>query len=179
MKRLLLPLVFLVFSTICALAQPSTRPQLSSDGAIEAIQARNWLIGTSVGNLGYNFKSETFQFEIMPRAGYFVSDNALLGAQTQLGLTFYDGGELFSWGITPFGRYYIPEGSRSSGRWFGEALVGLGGSSLRGSDEDAVFSFVWGLGVGYAHFVASNVALEGTLGYTSTSADIQVGNERS
>ena len=171
----LLILAFFATGLIATAQTDIPRPQVKAPVAGDAIQQGNWLIGANVGNLGYNFKSETFSFEIMPRAGYFVSDNAVIGAQTQLGLIAYDNGERFYYGLTPFVRYYFPEGARASGRWFGEALVGFAGSSLQNSDEDAIFSSVIGLRAGYAHFVARNVALEGSIGYTRTNADIDVG----
>lgn len=151
-----------------------TKPQTTAAVAYDAIQRGNWLVGAGIGSIGYNFKSETFQLVLEPRAGYFISDNIALGAQAQLGLALYDGGENFNYGLTPFVRYYFPEGASPTSRWFGEALVGFAGSSLKDSDGDAVFSSVLGLRAGYAHFVARNIAIEGTLNYTRTSADISV-----
>ncbi|MDX5438397.1 MAG: hypothetical protein LPK03_14425, partial [Pontibacter sp.] len=102
-------------------------------------------------------------------------DNAAIGTEVQLGLDIYDGGETFRYGLTPFARYYFPEGAAPTHRWFGEALAGIAGSSEEDSEGDKVFSAVLGLRAGYAHFVAQNVALEAILGYTRTSADISVG----
>lgn len=174
-------LILAFFATgVFATAQTDIpRPQVKAPVAGEAIQQGNWLLGANIGNLGYNFKSETFSFELMPRAGYFVSNNAAIGVQTQLGLIAFDNGERFYWGITPFVRYFFPEGARASGRWFGEAIAGLAGSSLEGSNEDAIFSSVLGLRAGYAHFVARNVALEASVGYTRTNADINIGTSPS
>ncbi|MFD1186841.1 hypothetical protein, partial [Pontibacter rugosus] len=152
------------------------RPQTTAPVSGDAVQAGNWIVGANVADIGMNFKSDFFTLNINPRAGYFVSDNAVIGAEAQLGLDIYDGGETFRYGATPFVRYYFPEGAAPTHRWFGEALVGIGGSSEEDSDGDAVFSSVLGLRAGYAHFVAQNVALEAILGYTRTSADISVGN---
>lgn len=176
MKRIYLVLTLFLFSTAPLLAQDLDieKPQTSAAVASDAIQQGNWLVGASVGSLGYNFKSETFQLILEPRAGYFISDNAVIGTQAQLGLTFYDGGENFSYGLTPFARYYFPEGASPTSRWFGEALAGFAGSSLKDSDGDRIFGSVLGLRAGYAHFVARNIGLEATLNYTRTSADITV-----
>lgn len=167
-----------LFTTGTLLAQDTDldiqKPQTSAAVANESIQQGNWLVGASVGSIGYNFKSETFQLILEPRAGYFISDNAAIGAQAQLGLALYDGGENFSYGLTPFARYYFPEGASPDSRWFGEALAGFAGSSLKDSDGDRIFGSVLGLRAGYAHFVARNIALEATLNYTRTSADITV-----
>lgn len=181
MKRiyLLSTLLFFLSGTLVAQDMDVTKPQTSASVANEAIQQGNWLVGASVGSIGYNFKSETFQFVIEPRAGYFVNDNAVIGAQVQLGLQIYDGGENFSYGVTPFVRYYFPEGASPTSRFFGEALAGFAGSSLKDSEGDRIFGSVLGLRAGYAHFVARNVGLEATLNYTRTSADISVGTATS
>ncbi|WP_202915976.1 hypothetical protein [Pontibacter pamirensis] len=152
------------------------RPQTTAPVAAEAIQEGNWLVGASIANIGHNFKSETFTLDVAPRAGYFISDNAVIGAQVQLGLSVYDGGENWRYGLTPFVRYYFPEGASPSSRWFGEAVVGLAGSSEEDSDGDAILSRVYGVRGGYAHFVARNVALEGTLNLIRSSANIETGN---
>lgn len=152
------------------------RPQTTAPVAGNAVQQGNWIVGANIGNIGFNFDSDFFQFDINPRAGYFVSDNAVLGTEVQLGLDIYDGGETFRYGLTPFARYYFPEGAAPTHRWFGEVLAGIAGSSEEDNEGDSVFSGVLGIRAGYAHFVAENIALEGILGYTRTSADISVGN---
>ncbi|MCC9137423.1 hypothetical protein ACFSKU_08530 [Pontibacter silvestris] len=177
MKRLLLITSFIfagVFGAIGQDLQDLPRPQSTASVAGDAIQQGNWMVGASVGNIGFNFKSDRFDIEIDPRAGYFVSDNAAIGAEVQLGFSSYDGGEDFRYGITPFARYYFPEGAAPTHRWFGEILAGIGGSSTKDSEDDSSVSAVYGLRAGYAHFVASNIALEGTLGYVRSHADIEV-----
>lgn len=176
MKRLFL-LTFFTFATLFSVQAQSDlpSPQLRAPVAADAISQGNWLLGASVGNLGYNFKSKTFSFELSPRVGYFISDNAVIGAQTQLGLIAYDEGQIFTYGLTPFVRYYFPEGARASGRFFGEAVVGFAGSSFEDSEEDAIVSSIFGLSAGYAHFVGRNVALEGTLGFIRSNANVDIG----
>lgn len=171
----------LCFVTFFATAQDEqlTRPQTTAPVAGEAVAKGNWLVGASIGNIGHNFKSETFTFDINPRAGFFISDNAAIGAQVQLGFIAYDGGEDFRYGLTPFVRYYFPEGAAPTHRWFGEAVLGFAGSSMEDSEGDAIFSAVYGVGAGYAHFVASNVALEGMLNLIRSNANIDVSNDSS
>jgi hypothetical protein len=177
MKRLFLLTIFSIATLIQVNAQTDIpTPQLRAPVASDAIAQGNWLLGASVGNIGYNFKSKFFQLEVQPKAGYFVSDNAVLGVQTLLNLQVYSGGEAFYYALTPFARYYFPEGARASGRFFGEALVGFGGSSTEDNEEDAALSHVWGLKAGYAHFVGQNVALEGTLGYVRSNATFETGH---
>ena len=176
MKNLFSITLMLLFVLFNAAAQDITKPQTTAPVAFDAIQRGNWLVGAGIGSISHNFKSETFDINIMPRAGFFISENAAIGAQAQLGLTLYDGGENFFYGATPFVRYYFPEGAGPTHRWFGEAIAGFAGSSMKDSDGDAILSSVFGLGAGYAHFVARNVALEGMLSYTRTNADISVGS---
>ncbi len=176
MKKLFLLSAFILALMFNISAQDITRPQSTAPVAYEAIQQGNWLVGAGIGSISHNFKSKNFNLNVFPRAGYFISDNAAIGAQAQLGLNFYDGGTNVYYGATPFIRYYFPEGAAPTHRWFGEAIAGLAGSSTKNSEGDALFSSVFGLSAGYAHFVASNVALEGMLSYTRTNADIAVGS---
>ncbi|MBF9255593.1 hypothetical protein I2I11_20005 [Pontibacter sp. 172403-2] len=176
MKHLFLVSACFLAFTFGAAAQDVTLPQVTSSSAFEAVQKGNWLVGAGIGSIGFNFKTDEFNIDVIPDAAYFVSDNAALGAEVQLGLTAYDDGTNFRYGITPFARYYFPEGAAPTHRWFGEARVGVAGSSTKDSDEDAAVSSVYGVGAGYAHFISSNVALEGVLRYTRSHADIDVGS---
>ncbi|WP_181307104.1 hypothetical protein [Rufibacter sp. XAAS-G3-1] len=176
MKKTLLTFSLVMAVVGSAMAQTITRPQSTAPVEASTIQQGNWLIGAGIGSIGHNFKSETFTFEIEPRAGYFISDNAAIGTQVQLAAQIFDGGEFFSYGLTPFIRYYFPEGAAPTHRWFGEALVGFAGSNLEDVEGDRFFSTVYGVRAGYAHFVATNVSLEGTLNLVRSKANIDVGS---
>ena len=176
MKHLFLVSAFFMAFTFGAAAQDIPLPQTTSATASEAVQKGNWLVGAGIGSIGFNFKTDEFNVNIVPDAGYFISDNAAIGAQVQLGLSAYNGGTIFSYGITPFARYYFPEGAAPTHRWFGEARVGLAGSSSKGNFKDSYLTSVYGVGAGYAHFVTSSVALEGILRLTRSHADIDVGS---
>ncbi|WP_210465697.1 hypothetical protein [Rufibacter roseolus] len=174
MKNYVLTL-FLVMAVVgSTMAQTVSPPQTTAPVQATAIRQGNWMIGADLASIGHNFRSETFTLDVEPRAGYFISDNAAIGAQVQLGLQLYDGGETFSYGLTPFVRYYFPEGAAPTHRWFGEALVGFAGSNLKDNEGDAFFSTVYGVRAGYAHFVATNVSLEGTLNLVRSHANIDV-----
>ncbi|MCC9165617.1 hypothetical protein [Pontibacter harenae] len=178
MKNLFLPFAIALAATFDVTAQSVRdlpRPQTTAPVSGDAIQQGNWLVGAGIANIGHNFKSETFTLDVQPRAGYFISDNAAIGAQVDLGLSIYNGGESFRYGLQPFVRYYFPEGAAPTHRWFGEARIGFAGSSDEDSDGDSAFSRVYGISAGYAHFVASNVALEGTLNLIRSSANVEVG----
>lgn len=176
MKQTILSILFSVAVIFSATAQVDiNRPQYKAPVAGEAISQGNWLLGGEIGNIGMNFKSENFYLNLTPRAAYFIGDNAAVGVQGILGLSVYDGGEMWNYGATPFIRYYFPEGARDTGRFFGEFVIGIAGSSTEDSTEDAVLSRVWGFKGGYAHFVAQNVALEGVLSYVRSNADFETG----
>jgi hypothetical protein len=174
MKKVYLLSFFLLSFGLHLFAQTIPVPQTTAATANTAVQEGNWLIGAGIGSIGQNFKSNTFSLAIEPRAGYFISDNAAIGAQVQLGLQIYKGGETFNYGLTPFIRYYFPEGAAPTHRWFGEALVGFAGSNLKDNEGDAFFSSVYGLRAGYAHFISRNVALEGTLNLTRSHANVDI-----
>ena len=174
MKNLYLLSFFMMLPGLYVSAQTVTGPQTAAPVANVAVQEGNWLVGAGIGSIGQNFRAKTFSLAIEPRAGYFISDNAAIGAQVQLGLQLYRGGETFSYGLTPFVRYYFPEGASPTHRWFGEALVGFAGSNIKDNEGDSALSSVYGVRAGYAHFITSSVALEGTLNLTRSHANIEV-----
>ena len=151
-------------------AQEVTTPQMSEEVGTKPIQKGNWMIGGSVGSAGYSFEGETFNLNVSPRAGYFISDGIAIGAELGGGLqTVKDGDNVWSYGVSPFIRYYFPEGASSTGRFFGQGSVGISGSSA-GSDSDTSFAF--GINGGYAHFITDNVALEAMVGYNYSKSDL-------
>lgn len=174
MKRFFLLSSLMIATVLGVSAQENpTRslPPISAAVAEDALQAGNWMLGGGLGSIGHNFSTGTFQLNLVPHAGFFIYDNFVLGAQVNLGLTAYEEGTNFNFGLAPFLRYYV--GQRMSGRWFGELGAGLAGSSLVGSESDNAFSGLLNLRVGYAHFVTNNVALEASTGYNFTGADLQ------
>ncbi|PVH26405.1 hypothetical protein [Sphingobacterium corticibacter] len=169
MKKVLLSGLFAVALAFGSYAQRiETVPQTSENVGMAPIQQGNWMVGGSVGSLGYSFEGKNFNIQVNPRAGYFISDGIAIGAQAALGLDAISGEDnVWNYGIAPFVRYYFPEGSSSTGRFFGHGNVGIGGSS-RGDGA----SFEAGIAGGYAHFITRNVALETTLGYNYSKANL-------
>jgi len=166
MKRLLLLSCSFLFAGFTAFAQIDTTPQMRSEVGSTPIQQGNWMVGGSLGSIGYSFEGKSFNVNINPRAGYFVSDGVAIGASLNGGLTTVDEGDnIWTYGVAPFVRYYFPEGSSSTGRFFGQGEVGIAGSSV-GKDADLAF----GLGLGYAHFITQSVALEVVAGYNYSKA---------
>ena len=173
MKNSFLCLIFVLGLLLTANAQViTTTPQTSANVGNAPIRAGNWMVGGSIGSTGYNFATKTFQFNVDPKLGYFIRDHIAIGGQGTIGLSLYKGGSTVNYGIAPFIRYYFPETATQTGRWFGEGALGINGSHQKNSEEDLPVSLMLGLRAGYAHFVAKNVAIEGTLGYTFTKADI-------
>ena len=175
MKKILTTLIAVGCVLTAAIAQDLPTPPLpatSAPVADEAISKGNWLVGGSIASTGFNFSTDTYNLLINPKAGYFAGENLAIGTELILGLTVFDGGTNFQYGITPFARYYYTQGGGPSGRIFQEMTFGIAGSSIKDNEGDEPVSLLVGIRGGYAHFVARNVAIEGILGYTYTKADI-------
>ena len=157
------------FFTVTAQVNP---PQTSADVQESSVRQGNWIVGGGIGSTGYNFSTDSYNLNVYPQAAYFVTDRVAVGAQVNLGLNAYDGGSSYNYGISPLIRYYFPEGASSRSRWFGQGTAGIGGSHVEDSNDDSPLSLILGVAAGYSHFVASHVALEGTLGYTYSKADM-------
>jgi len=139
-----------------------TTPQMSSEVGIEPIKQGNWMVGGSIGNLGYSFEAKSFNIALQPRAGYFVSDGLA---------TVKDADNEWTYGVAPFVRYYFPNAGSTTGRFFGQGDIGISGSS-KGKDV----ALAVGANVGYAHFITRTVALEATFGYNYSKANINTGS---
>ncbi|MGK6353020.1 hypothetical protein [Parapedobacter sp. DT-150] len=168
MKSVFLFSVLFSAGIFVANAQDINKPQTSESVGITPVQKGNWIVGGSLGSLGYSFEGENFNISINPRAGYFISDGVAIG----LGLvgslaTVPDDDDVWGYGVSPFVRYYFPQGSSATGRFFAQGDVGISGSSP-GSGA----SLALGANVGYAHFVTSSVALEVTAGYNYSKATV-------
>ena len=170
--------LFVLFAALAINVQAQrveTRPQSSANVGLDPIKQGNWMVGGSIGNIGYRFEGDQFNINLNPRAGYFVSDGLAVGAQASLGFTAIKGDDnIYNYGISPFVRYYFPGGASASGRFFGQGDIGIAGSKP-GKDV----SFALGANVGYAHFVSQSVALEVSAGYNYSKANVNSGNGQS
>lgn len=167
MKKIILTLAF--STSIFTLGQDITRPVSSAEVGEKPIQKGNWLVGGSIGSLGYSFEGENFNININPQAGYFISDGVALGLTTGLGLQTVKGGDnIWSYKLMPFIRYYFPEGASSTGRFFGQGELGITGAESGGTSDT---SFGFGINAGYAHFISRTVALEVTGGYNYSKSN--------
>ena len=173
MKNLLLTLALSIGCISYSSAQIETTPQASADVGMKPIKQGNWMVGGSIGNIGYGFEGKVFNISVSPRAGYFVSDGVAIGAQVNLGLkAVKDLDNEYHYGVSPFVRYYFPGGASATGRFFGQGEIGIAGSSA----GDKVGLNV-GANVGYAHFITQTVALEAMLGYNYSKANVDTGDK--
>ncbi|MBO6212720.1 hypothetical protein SAMN05421738_110108 [Algoriella xinjiangensis] len=169
MKKIILAIIAIPFSMI-AFGQDVTTPQTSANVGSTPIKEGNWLVGGSIGSLGYSFEGENFNINLSPQAGYFISDGFAVGLTTGFGLqTVKDHDNIYQYKLMPFARYYFPEGASSTGRFFGQGEVGITGAKSGGVSDT---SFGFGVNAGYAHFITRNVALEGMLGYNYSKSNL-------
>ncbi|SKB37021.1 hypothetical protein SAMN05660226_00967 [Parapedobacter luteus] len=169
MKHVLLFSALFLVGMFAASAQDINRPQTSASVGIAPVQQGNWIVGGTIGNIGYSFEGETFRIGLAPLAGYFITDGFAIGLQPSLSLRTVKGGDnIWGYGVSPFARYYFPEGASASGRFFAHGNVGIAGSS---PGDGATLDF--GANVGYAHFITTSVALEVSAGYNYSKATVE------
>lgn len=170
MKKLVLMAAMILGGYGMLNAQEISTPQTSAHVGDTPIKEGNWLMGGSIGSTGYSFEGKAFEFNLAPKAGYFISDGVAIGLELNGGLIARkDTKPVWKYGLMPFARYYFPEGASSTGRFFGEGKIGLSGEAYDGYDAT---SFAFGINAGYAHFITESVALEGTVGYNYSKANV-------
>lgn len=171
MKKVLLSLMLVALATT-SFAQDIKTPSTSADVGSEPIKKGNWIVGGSIGSLGYSFEGENFNINFNPQAGYFISDGVAVGLKTGVGFQTVKGGKnVWNYEVSPFARYYFPEGASSTGRFFGQGSVGVSGTGATATSKSQT-SFAFGINAGYAHFVSRSVALEGSLGYNYSKSNL-------
>lgn len=142
----------------------------------------NYLIGGTIGSIGGTFQGggSEFNFNLSPKAAWFVQDRLAIGGQVGLGLrSIKDGGTTVSYSIGPLARYYFTKSEVGElvkkTTFFAEANAGLGGRNVS-SGGGSTNGFEAGIGPGLAYFVTENVALEAlaklnlTTGFGSSAA---------
>lgn len=139
---------------------------------------------------------KTFEFDFMPKVGYFMSDDFAIGLGFGLGTSkttspkeiTYSGEEEITkqntWAIAPFARYYFARTGELS--FFGEATFGFGGGkseySVGGVTEDGPKISMIGFGIAPAisYNLSERFAIEasfGSLGYSSYTTEETEGEE--
>ncbi len=138
------------------------------------------------GSLGYSSQKtgdiKTTSFNVIPRVGYFVSDNFAIGAQLGYAstertyYTEFDIAEAKTTGfeLGAFARYYGSPAKSFS--FFGQLSASYltAKTEYEGGGESKVNGFGLGVAPGISYFVSDNIALEATFGalnYSTTKPD--------
>ncbi|MEK6509849.1 MULTISPECIES: hypothetical protein [Myroides] len=169
-KRAIVFCIFLIGVGMNAqLKERISTPELSKKVGSTPIKQGNWIVGGAIGSTGYSFEEESFNINIVPRAGYFISKGVALGMEIGAGLqTVKAGDNIWNYKVMPFVRYYFPEGASDTGRFFGQGALGISGAEV-GKKSDTSFAF--NINAGYSHFVSYNVALEAIVGYNYSKSN--------
>jgi len=173
MKRLLL-LTALALTGISLMAQPTTGKVFIGGDLLFAKGTEKEKVGNTT-----SVTQEVTQVQILPMAGYFISDKFAIGAQLGLSANVMkapDGyatkrtytGIVFS----PFARYYLISGTAGL---FAEGYLGLENGNYKyvttlGDYKTKYNLFETGVAVGAYYYISPKLALEckfGRLGYSS------------
>lgn len=138
----------------------------------------SWMAGADILSSGAYISSNSsqFNFNLMPKAGYFVTDKLTVGSSLTLGAAFGSSNSYsISYGITPFARYFFAgKDGIQLGKLtpFAEAYAGYGGSTWVDKVND-VKNTISGLnaggGVGLSYFINSNVSVEASYNLNHSS----------
>lgn len=153
----------IILATICLIGLSLTTQAQTQKG--------NVMVGGDLANLDLDLGSTgTFQFNLTPKAAWFIKDNIALGGYLTFGLsTAKDAGTSIDYGIGALGRYYIADKNAqvmAKSRFFFEATAGINGynpSAKLGGDNTNGLGI--GFGPGFAYFVTPNIGLEALLKY--------------
>lgn len=132
------------------------------------INKGNVLVGGDIMNFNVQFDSKT-ELDITPKAAWFIKDGLAVGAYAHFGIEHPHGadGNIFSYGIGPFARYYVVSDKLPK---IGKAKFFLeGNAGFEGIDNTISKSNTNGLGFGagpgVSYFVSPSIALEALLKY--------------
>lgn len=170
-------LIVALLSTTMAFAQPSKGDiYLGGNLNLDFGSSKNTTGGTTTKG------PKTFNFTLMPRAGYFVTNKILVGLDLGIGIS---GSKLENSGVTTkssginygggvFARYYVMPAERFAiffeggvNTMFGSSKVKVGSVS---SDGPKTFALNAGFTPGIAVYVSKKIALEASYGFLGYSA---------
>lgn len=142
---------------------------LGLTGVQAQIQRGNVMMGTNISNINFGLdEPNVFQFNINPKAAWFVQDGLALGGDVSFGLSTQKGGGTgINYGVGALGRYYAAKGQDevvNNSMFFTEATVGVSGvnpAGSGGSTNGLGFSF----GPGFTYFVTPSIGLEALVKY--------------
>lgn len=150
------------------------------------LQQGNFLVGADIANfkLGLN-KGSLFNIDLSPKLAFFVQNDLAIGAYVDFSLiTAKDAGTNIDYGVGALGRYYVSGADVNllgRSRLFFEGTVGINGTNPASGENTNGLGL--SIGPGLAHFITSNVALEGLVKYSgiigfgqrTTSSDLILG----
>jgi hypothetical protein len=150
------------------------------------LQQGNFLVGGDIANfrLGLN-KGGLFDINLSPKLAFFVQNNFALGAYVNFELITSKGaGTNIDYGVGALARYYLSNANVNvlgRSRLFFEGTVGINGTNPASGDNTNGLGI--SIGPGLAHFITSNVAIEGLVKYSgivgfgsrTTSSDVVLG----
>ncbi len=132
------------------------------------IQRGNVLMGANIANLSVTLdNSKVFNFDLTPKAAWFIEDNLALGGYADLGIRSAKGTATTTrYGVGALGRYYAGNDLEvlRHGRLFGEVTAGFGGINVSNGVGNTN-GIDLGIGPGFAYFVTPNIGLETLLKY--------------
>ena len=132
------------------------------------IQKGNVLVGGDLADISIGLNSpNVFDFNISPKAGWFIEDNVALGGYVNLGIQSAKGSSTTtSYGIGALGRYYLGSGLAvlNHSRFFGEGTVGFVGVDVSDGGGNTNGLNI-GVGPGFAYFITPSIGLETLLKY--------------
>lgn len=136
------------------------------------IQKGNVLVGGDFSNISLGLDdSKVFNFNISPKAAWFIQDNIALGGYVNFGIqTAHNSSTTVNYGVGALGRYYTGTDVAvlRHGRFFGEANLGVGGINVSdGGGHTNGLDF--GFGPGFAYFITPNIGLETLLKYNGVA----------
>ncbi len=131
----------------------------------------SWVVGGTVGfEKSEAGASEVTEFDIVPRVGYFIKDDILLGAGLGYSYIKQNGASDDTFAVTGYGRkYWMPE-NRFMPFAQGDVTLGFG------EDETGDSSLAWGLNVrpGFTYRFSKHVSFDasvGRIGYNNNGGD--------
>ena len=136
--------------------------------ATAQIEKGSKIIGTTIGNINYNFDEDLFSISLNPFMAKFITDRVALGGSASVSVFFIDGPEVYV-GLQPTVRLYNKPGKDD--RFFLQAGAGVTSLVNEGS-----FFFSYNAGAGYNRFINKNLALELGLHYNGITGDAELNN---
>jgi hypothetical protein len=160
MKKLLFAL--LMFASVAASAQIE-----------KPITKGNMMIGGAIKHSTMSIHLTNFQFNASPSFGYFVANQLAVGIELPVSMFRMSQIHNYSYGYSPFVRYYLKNGLFASVQFSHIFLDYQDINSIQSKNTQFMFT----PGVGYSYFLNKNVAFEGGVFYEQSFYNNLAGNQ--